>query len=112
MVVTGDKNAIIDLDNGGISLYGGGSFLSDQSSGDILGSTTVELKGESPKFILDPEVDDNISFFGGSSVSHNNTHTIHGDSAVLIDSPWSMGDDDNDISFVIGGSSAGGNSKW
>ncbi|MCD8164628.1 MAG: hypothetical protein LUE09_14735 [Synergistaceae bacterium] len=111
LIVIGDKNAIIDLDNGGILLYGGGSFLSDQSSGDILGSTTVELNGESPTFILDPEVDDNISFFGGSSVSHNNTHTIHGDSAVLIDSPWNMGDDDNDISFVIGGSSAGGNSK-
>ncbi len=111
LVVTGDKNAIIDLDNGGISLYGGGSFLSDQSSGDILGSTTVELKGESPKFILDPEVDDNISFFGGSSVSHNNTHTIHGDSAVLIDSPWNMGDDDNDISFVVGGSEAWDDAK-
>ncbi|EXG78103.1 Synerg-CTERM sorting domain-containing protein [Cloacibacillus evryensis] len=112
LVVTGDKNAKIDLDNGGISLFGGASLYASYG-GDIQGSTLLVLQGESPTFTPDKDVDENINLYGGSAIGNDGIkiHTIHGDSSVMINAPWDLGDNDRDISFVIGGSDVQGRSK-
>lgn len=119
VIVNGNRGAKIDLDNGGISIYGGGSHYWNRDntsniSSAISGDSLVELKGESPEFILDEDERDNFNIYGGSAIGDKDiatTHIIYGGSGIVIESPWDLGDDDRDIGFVIGGSNVSGISK-